>query len=60
MDTEIWNSEEIMKFFKISEPTLHLLIKKSDIPHFYLGKKSLRFRKESVMQWLAKLEGGVA
>jgi excisionase family DNA binding protein len=55
-DIEFLDSKQLMKLLKISEGTLHTLIKSNDIPHFYIGKKVLRFNKKSVMAWIQKLE----
>jgi predicted DNA-binding transcriptional regulator AlpA len=60
MDIDIMSSQEVMKALKISEVTLHGLVKQKEIPHFYIGKKCLRFRKEAIIAWLASLEEKVS
>jgi predicted DNA-binding transcriptional regulator AlpA len=61
-DIELLTAEQLLTVLKISEPTLHGLVKRNEIPHFYVGKKSLRFNKASIIDWLRKLEnaGGAA
>jgi predicted DNA-binding transcriptional regulator AlpA len=55
-DIEVLDSKRVRELLKISEGTLHALIKGKDIPHFFIGKKVLRFNKKSIMDWLQNLE----
>jgi excisionase family DNA binding protein len=58
-DIDLLTSEELLKVLKISGGTLHAMIKSNEIPHFYMGKKVLRFNKKSIMEWLQKLEDDI-
>jgi excisionase family DNA binding protein len=55
-DIEIFTPEQIAKILKISEGTLYALVKSKEIPHFYTGKRVLRFNKRSIIAWLQKIE----
>jgi predicted transcriptional regulator/predicted DNA-binding transcriptional regulator AlpA len=52
---EILTAEQLMKILPINEPTLAVLVKQNEIPHFYMGKRKLRFRIEEIKDWLSKI-----
>jgi excisionase family DNA binding protein len=56
MEIEVFTIEELMKILLISEDAILALVKQKQIPHFFIGKKALRFRKESIIQWLEEIE----
>jgi predicted DNA-binding transcriptional regulator AlpA len=56
MEIEILKKDQVLKILSISECTLTALVKRKEIPHFYIGEKSLRFKKESILNWLNNLE----
>ncbi|MDR0718437.1 MAG: helix-turn-helix domain-containing protein [Treponema sp.] len=51
-DIQTLTAKELMKALKISEPTLHLLVRNKEIPHFYIGKRILRFNKKLIIAWM--------
>jgi excisionase family DNA binding protein len=55
-DFEIMTTEQAREYLSISKPTLLGMVKRNQIPHFYLGKRTLRFRKEALIKWIENLE----
>jgi hypothetical protein len=63
MKIEILTKDQLMKVLPvINESVLAILVKNNEIPYFYTGKKSLRFRVDLIREWLNDLEkkAGVA
>jgi excisionase family DNA binding protein len=56
VDIDLLSSEQLCKILDISQATLYALVKTNEIPHFYIGKKILRFHKNSIIEWLQDLE----
>jgi hypothetical protein len=63
MKIEVLTEDQLLKVLPvIDESVLAILVKNNEIPYFYTGKKSLRFRVDSIRKWLNDLEkkAGVA
>jgi excisionase family DNA binding protein len=56
MEIEVFTIEELREVLSISEAAIRALVKQNQIPHFFIGKKTIRFRKESIIQWLEEIE----
>jgi hypothetical protein len=62
MEIEILTADELMEILPLNELALTLLVKQKQIPHFYIGKRNLRFRTEEIIDWFCNLkkQAGVA
>jgi excisionase family DNA binding protein len=57
-EIEVYSIKEIKDKLHISKATILGLVKQNKIPHFFIGKKTLRFRKGAIIQWIDNLEKG--
>ncbi|GHV86981.1 hypothetical protein AGMMS50255_2770 [Spirochaetia bacterium] len=57
MELELLTMEQMTEILGISEPTLLDMVRKNQIPHIYIRKRIVRFRKVAIIKWLSDLEG---
>jgi excisionase family DNA binding protein len=57
-EIEVYSIQELQEKLHVSKATILNMVKENRIPHFFMGKKTLRFRKESIIQWIDNLEKG--
>jgi excisionase family DNA binding protein len=55
MEIEVLTEDQLMKVLSISECTLTALVKQKQIPHYYVGKRNLRFKTEEILNWICNL-----
>lgn len=55
--TEILKRAEVSKMFKMPIRTIDYLVSTGQIPFSRLGKRSVRFNKDRLMQWFEEREG---
>ena len=54
---EVLNKNEAAEFLKMSPKTIDYLIVSDQIPYSRLGKRSVRFGRTRLMEWLGEREG---
>jgi len=55
--TEILTRKEVSEFLKIPMRTIDYLVQTDQMPFSRLGKRSVRFSKERLLDWFRKREG---
>jgi excisionase family DNA binding protein len=56
-DDEILIRPEVAKMFQIPRRTLDYLVATGQIPYSRIGKRSVRFSKRRLLEWLQEREG---
>jgi excisionase family DNA binding protein len=49
---------EISAYLRVDRSTVYRLVKRGQIPYFCVGKKTYRFSRKEITEWLASGGGG--
>lgn len=52
MEKAVYTTKEVAELLGVSVNHVYDLVKKKEIPHFRIGSKTIRYRIESIQEWM--------